>query len=67
VAAGGRADERRLPPRGELFVVDGRHMHLHCTGSGAPAVILDAGLGSSSGAWSLVQAELAHTVRWWRP
>jgi hypothetical protein len=41
-------------------------MHLHCTGSSAPAVILDAGLGSSSGAWSLVQAELAHTVRWWR-
>jgi pimeloyl-ACP methyl ester carboxylesterase len=61
--AGTRADERRLPPAGEMVTVDGRRMHLHCTGSGSPAVLLDAGLGGSSGAWASVQPELARSTR----
>jgi len=48
---------------GKLFTVDGYTMHLFCTGQGAPAIILDAGLGDDSLIWAKVQPRLSqHTT-----
>lgn len=48
---------------GKLFTVNGYTMHLYCTGRGAPAIILDAGLGDDSLIWAKVQPELSqHTT-----
>jgi pimeloyl-ACP methyl ester carboxylesterase len=48
---------------GKLFSVDGYTMHLFCTGEGAPAIILDAGLGDDSLIWAKVQPQLSkHTT-----
>ena len=44
---------------GKLFTVDGYTMHLFCTGQGAPAIILDAGLGDDSLIWAKVQPQLS--------
>jgi pimeloyl-ACP methyl ester carboxylesterase len=38
-------------------------MHIHCTGSGLPTVVLEAGASSFSIDWSLVQPEIAKTNR----
>jgi pimeloyl-ACP methyl ester carboxylesterase len=50
---------RRPPPPGRLVDVGGHRLHLHCTGSGGPTVVLDAALGGSSVSWSLVQPAVA--------
>jgi len=46
---------------GERIDVGGYQMHLYCSGSGSPTVVLDAGLGGASLDWSLVQPSLAET------
>ena len=58
-------DRRRFPPPGLLVQVDGHSMHLQVRGpdSGAPTVVLEAGMGSFSPNWHWVQSELAPTVR----
>jgi pimeloyl-ACP methyl ester carboxylesterase len=43
--------------------VGGYKLHLDCRGQGSPTVVMDAGLGSSSLDWSLVQPETASTTR----
>jgi len=48
---------------GTLVDVGGFRLHIHCSGEGSPAVILDAALGGSSVSWSLVQPELAKLSR----
>lgn len=50
-------------PPGQLVDMGGRKMHIHCTGSGSPTVILEAGASSFSIDWSLVQPEVAKTNR----
>ena len=48
------------------FLVDigaGRHLNLRCSGSGAPAVILESGAMADSMAWSKVQPLLARSTR----
>lgn len=52
-----------IVPPGRLVDVGGFHLHIHCSGEGAPAVILDAALGGSSVSWSLVQPALAKVSR----
>lgn len=51
------------PPPGNLYVVDGHRMHIHCTGQGSPTLVLDAGLGNDSLIWGKVQPELSKTTR----
>jgi len=51
------------PPPGALFTVNGRQMHLHCVGSGAPTVVIDAGNASFSLEWTPIQAALSATAR----
>ena len=50
-------------PPGRLVDIGGRKMHIHCTGSGAPTVILESGASSFSIDWSLVQPEIAKKKR----
>lgn len=50
-------------PPGRLVDLGGRKLHVHCTGSGAPSVILEAGASSFAIDWSLVQPEIARTNR----
>jgi pimeloyl-ACP methyl ester carboxylesterase len=56
-------DNRAYSPRGQLYVVNGRQMHMICMGEGSPAVILQAGGGADSLWWYWVQNQLAATTR----
>jgi pimeloyl-ACP methyl ester carboxylesterase len=51
------------PPPGQLVDIGGYRLHLWCTGNGAPAVILDNGLGGSSAGWGFVQPDVARFTR----
>lgn len=50
-------------PPGRLVAVDGRQIHIHCTGSGSPTVILEAGASAFAIDFALVQPEIAKTTR----
>jgi pimeloyl-ACP methyl ester carboxylesterase len=41
-------DASAYPPPGQLIDVGGHRLHLHCTGSGSPTVVLEPGAGASS-------------------
>jgi pimeloyl-ACP methyl ester carboxylesterase len=58
-----RRDRAATPPPGRLVDIGGYRLHLWCTGDGAPAVILDAGLGGTSAGWGFVQPEVARFTR----
>jgi len=49
-------------PPGRLIDIGGFGLHLHCDGTGAPAVVFDAALGGSSISWSLVQPAIARVT-----
>ena len=49
--------ERQLP-LGELVDVGDHRLHIHCSGTGAQTVILEAGGGSWSADWNLVQSQV---------
>ncbi len=51
------------PPLGRLVGIGDRHLHLHCTGSGSPTVVIEAGASSFSIDFSLVQPEVSKTTR----
>ncbi len=54
--------ERASMP-GKLTSVGGHSMRIECTGSGSPALILDAGLGNDGLIWSAVQPTLSQTTQ----
>ncbi len=56
-------DVRRYPPLGRLVDVGGHRLHLHCTGTGSPTVVLEGGKGLTTLHWSLVQPQLATETR----
>lgn len=56
-------DAVRYPMSGQLVDIGGHSLHLTCLGEGRPTVILDAGLGSTSLDWVLVQSSLAAYTR----
>ena len=51
------------PPPGDIYLVNGHEMHMVCTGSGSPTIVLDAGLGNDTLIWGGVQPVLALTTR----
>ena len=57
------SDTRAYPPPGKLVDVGGYRLHINCTGSGSPTVVIDTGLGDWSTMWSWVQPEIAKTTR----
>jgi pimeloyl-ACP methyl ester carboxylesterase len=58
-----RKDLAATPPPGRLVDIGGYRLHLWCTGDGAPAVLLDTGLGGSSADWGFVQPDVARFTR----
>lgn len=57
------ADAKAYPPPGQMVDVGGHRLHIHCTGTGSPTVVIDAGLGDWSTTWGGVQEEVAKTTR----
>ena len=58
------ADMRAYPPPGRMIDVGGYRLHINCVGTGSPTVVIDAGWGDSSVAWSSwVQPGVARTTR----
>lgn len=58
------ADAKAYPPPGRLVDVGGHRLHINCTGTGSPTVVLEAGLGDWSTSWGgYVQPEVAKTTR----
>jgi pimeloyl-ACP methyl ester carboxylesterase len=58
-----RRELAETPPPGQLVDVGGHRLHLWCTGTGAPTVILETGLGGSSSDWGFVQPPIAQFTR----
>jgi pimeloyl-ACP methyl ester carboxylesterase len=50
-------------PPGRLIDVGGRKLHVYCTGSGSPTVVIEAGVSAFALDFSLVQPEIAPTNR----
>jgi pimeloyl-ACP methyl ester carboxylesterase len=48
---------------GRLIDVGGHRLYVECAGTGNPTVILQAGLGDSSAAWSRIEAIVAGSTR----
>ena len=57
------SDARTYPPPGQMVDVGGFRLHINCTGTGSPTVVIDAGLGDWSTMWGFVQPEVAKTTR----
>jgi pimeloyl-ACP methyl ester carboxylesterase len=58
-----RNDFAGTPAPGRLVDVGGHRLHIWCSGSGMPSVILETGLGGSSADWGFVQPEVAKFTR----
>ena len=56
-------DASHYPAPGKLVDIGGYRLHINCTGTGSPTVILDAGLGETSLDWSKVQPAVARFTR----
>src|ERR1700682_2959048 len=50
-------------PPGRLIDVGGYRLHLYCTGSGSPTVVIIDGFGDFSFDWALVQPGVASRTR----
>ncbi len=57
------SDARLYPPPGKLVDVGGYRLHINCTGTGGPTVVIDAGLGDWSTMWAWVQPGVAKTTQ----
>jgi pimeloyl-ACP methyl ester carboxylesterase len=51
------------PPPGRLVDIGGRKIHVNCSGSGGPTVVMEAGASAFAIDWSLVQPEIANGNR----
>jgi len=52
-------DARRFPPPGRRIDIGGCRLHVDTRGTGAPAVVFEAGIAATSLSWSLVQPQIA--------
>jgi pimeloyl-ACP methyl ester carboxylesterase len=50
-------------PTGQMVDIGGRRLNIHCTGSGAPTVIVENGGAAFSFDWELVQPEVERFAR----
>ena len=57
------ADAKAYPPPGQMVDVGGYRLHIHCTGTGSPTVVVESGWGDFSASWGWVQPEVARTTR----
>ena len=57
------ADQRAFAMPGQLYDVGGYRLHLTCTGSAGPTVVLQSGLGEFSANWARIAPAVADTTR----
>jgi pimeloyl-ACP methyl ester carboxylesterase len=57
------ADQRAHAMPGPLYDVGGYRLHLDCSGSGGPTVVLNSGLGAMSANWARIVPAVAGTTR----
>ncbi len=57
------ADAKANPPPGQLVDVGGYRLHINCTGTGSPTVVIESGWGDMSPSWGWVQPEVAKSTR----
>ncbi|HTM84416.1 MAG TPA: alpha/beta hydrolase, partial [Mycobacterium sp.] len=57
------ADASAYPAPGRLIDVGGHRLHLHCTGSGSPTVVLEPGAGDFSSAMGWISPAVARDTR----
>ncbi|MDH4045541.1 MAG: alpha/beta hydrolase [Gemmatimonadota bacterium] len=62
-ALGSRRDAARLPPPGTLVSIGTHRMHIHCTGTEKPTILLDAGAGGWSLHWASIRPLLDSLAR----
>src|SRR5439155_10768909 len=58
-----RRELRLFSPSGRMVPIDHGVIHLHCVGSGSPAIVITGGVGVLSLQWSRIQRELARDAR----
>jgi len=69
IAAGGafetvaEATSSNPPLGGRTYLVNGRHLYLHCVGAGSPTVVLFNGLGERTPNWAWVQQAVSSSTR----
>jgi pimeloyl-ACP methyl ester carboxylesterase len=56
------ADSRSIHAPGRIVDIGGRNLHLQCSGTGSPVVVLSSGLGEHSTSWSWITAEVSKTT-----
>jgi pimeloyl-ACP methyl ester carboxylesterase len=56
-------DRHTYSAPGTLYDVGGHRLHLDCSGSGSPTVVLENGLGEISPAWARITAEVSPSTR----
>lgn len=56
-------EHKRNPVPGEFYIVEGRRMHIQCSGAGSPTVILEAAASAPWSEWRKVQPELSQETR----
>lgn len=61
-AASARSADQPAAP-GKLVDLGGNRLHINCTGSGAPTVVIENGLGDFSFDWILVQSQVSAFAR----
>jgi pimeloyl-ACP methyl ester carboxylesterase len=55
--------QRSYPMPGQSYDVGGYELHLNCTGSGSPTVVLQSGLGELSPSWARIAPAVAGATR----
>ena len=58
-----RWESHRYPAPGKLMDIGGLRLHINCTGTGSPTVIMEAGPNDSSVIWQLVQPKISGFTR----
>ena len=56
-------EAKAYPPPGQLIDVGGHRLHLYCTGSGSPTVVLEPGQGGSSSDFGWITPAVARETR----
>jgi pimeloyl-ACP methyl ester carboxylesterase len=56
-------DHGRFEMTGARYDVGGHRLHLDCTGTGSPTVVLENGLNEISPVWSAITAQVSRTTR----
>jgi pimeloyl-ACP methyl ester carboxylesterase len=57
------SDQRHHAMPGRSYDVGGHRLHLNCTGSGGPTVVLQSGLGEMSANWARIAPAVSRTTR----